>query len=123
VLLQSLDTEHPAEAREALGVLAGELRHAGWPVEVAGAGEPLLRRAQPSTEGFVDAFNLILEEKERRLLDTMRMVILTWAKTRPYFRVHEIPVVVVWINGEVAHMIMLPEARATESDRSVREDG
>jgi hypothetical protein len=114
VLLQALEDEHPAEARVALEVLASRLRdgHQDWSVEVAGADDPALTRAQPLIEpAFVDVFNLVLDDDERHLLDTARIVILTWANTREYFRIHEMPVVVVWINGAIVHLIMLPEAR------------
>jgi hypothetical protein len=116
--LESLDIDHPAEARTELDVLAEQLRSGGWNVEVAGPGEPTLSRFRESAEGaFVDVLNLVLDEAERHALDVVLAAIFAWAIDRMRFRGREgaRPVVVIYVGGEDVREEPLPEPRKPAS--------
>jgi hypothetical protein len=112
--LESLDIDHPAEARAELEALAEQLRSGGWSVEVADPGEPTLSRFRESAEGaFVDVLNLVLDEAERHALDIVLAAIFAWAVDRVRFRGREgaRPVVVIYLGDEDVREEPLPEPR------------
>ena len=112
--LESLDIDHPEEARAELDVLADQLRAGGWNVEVAGPGEPTLSRFRESAEGaFVDVLNLVLDEAERHAVDIVLAAIFAWAVDRMRFRGREgaRPVVVIYVGDEDVREEPLPSSR------------
>jgi hypothetical protein len=117
--LESLDIDHPAEARAELVVLAEQLRRSGWTVEVAGADEPHWSRLRESAEhALVDVLNVVLDEAERHLIDAVIGVIVTWASQRHFFRGRQRakPDVAIWIDDEIVRTVPLPETDDIETD-------
>jgi hypothetical protein len=86
VRLESLAIDHPEESRAELGVLADELRDAGWEVQVAGEDEGTWARLEKSLGGeFVDVLNVVLSEAEHLTISAVLITIFNWARKRRFF--------------------------------------
>lgn len=111
--LVSLDYDHAEEASADLERLAERLRVSGHTVEIASADEPHRVRLQKSVDHIaMDVLNVVLDEAERHLIDTILTVITTWALHRLAFRGRgeSKPTVVIWIDAEVVREVPLPDA-------------
>jgi hypothetical protein len=108
---ESLDIDHPEEARNELEELAQQLREEGRDIEVAGQGEATWSRLRESAEHeFVDVLNMVVNEGERLAIDAIILTLIHWARKRRFFRGRggAKPTAAVWEDGDIVRTVPLP---------------